>query len=106
MRQPNQENADYEVKVTSRTIFYLRNSGTQKYLQTRKNYAFNRSNCGRNCPILGQLEVSSSSVDDYYSKWRVSSGFLFDGKHEKLAKEREEIEWVKDFADDVVDSEL
>ena len=94
------------MRMTSRTIFYMRNSGTQRYLQTRKNYAFNRSNCGRNCPILGQLEVSSSSIDDYYSKWKVSSGFLFDGKDQKLEKEREEIEWIQDMTDDIIDSEL
>ena len=84
----------------------MRNNGTQKYLQTRKNYAFNRNNCGRNCPILGQLEVSSSSVDDYYSKWRVTSGFFFDGKENKLLKEKEEVQWVQDVANDFIDTDL
>ena len=51
--------------------------------------------------------MSSSSVDDYYSKWRVSSGFFFDGKENKLDKKREDIEWVQDLAtDEFMDSEL
>lgn len=56
---------------------------------------------------MGQLEVSSSSVDDYYSKWRISSGFFFDEKDEKLKQKREDVNWVQDVSDEeLFDSDL
>ena len=78
-----------------KSVFYLRNHETGKYMQTRKNYRFSYNNCGRNCPILGHLEVTTSGMDDYYAKWRVTSGFLFNGKDKNLGKEKPTVEWVR-----------
>lgn len=84
----------------------MRNQETEKYMQTRKNYKFNYSNCSRNCPILNHLEVTSSGVDDYYAKWRITSGFIFNGTNPDLLAEKENKEWVRNAAPEEFNEDL
>ena len=65
-------------------------------------------NCGRGCPIRGQLEISAQSYDDKFTKWKVHSGMFFDIKEKREKSEK----WVYESgetvegSDDIVDNEL
>lgn len=57
--------------------FNLRHQKNKSYLGTRSNYQYTYNNCGRQCPILGQLEVSGSPYPNQYTNWRIRSVFSF-----------------------------
>lgn len=74
---------------------------------TSRQFEFNINNCGRGCPIKGQLEVSAQSYDDKNTKWKVHSGLFFDIKDKKNKGEK----WVyengeTDDEEEVLDSDL
>jgi len=74
-------------KVECSGPFWLRNNpvnlqhvDTRAYLYARRSDQFNDRNC-RNCPIVGQLEVSCSRVgspsSDSYAQWQTNEGVFF-----------------------------
>ncbi|KRX07545.1 MIR motif [Pseudocohnilembus persalinus] len=75
------------------TQFYLRHKLTGKLLSTNKKYAFTERNCGRNCPIEGQLEVSSISSRNADSEWKIVGGVFFQRIHH-------DFEWEKSDSED------
>jgi len=54
----------------------LQHVNTQYYLFSSKKYAFTDENC-RNCPIIGQYEVSCNEKKVKGSMWKSSHGFYF-----------------------------
>lgn len=69
-----------------------------------KQYEFTTNNCGRGCPIKGQLEVSAQSYDNANTKWKVHSGVFFDIKDKKGGEEK----WIFEENEEptVVDEDL
>jgi len=57
--------------------FSLQHVATKHYLFTSKKSAFTDSNCGQNCPILGQFETSAASKKVKGARWISSHGFYF-----------------------------
>ena len=55
----------------------LRHLDTSTYLTTARTYVFNDRNCGRNCPIAQQLEVSAKTKTTRDTKWVAAEGFFF-----------------------------
>lgn len=53
--------------------FHLQNAVTKRYLFANRSYMYNVQNCGRNCPIEGQLEVSCDSYKASSTKWIITS---------------------------------
>lgn len=50
---------------------------TSKYLYTADKVKFTQSNCGQQCPIMGQTEVSVSQKRDSHTKWIAGQGVYF-----------------------------
>ncbi len=50
---------------------------TQKFLTTSSNHKFTHQNCGGNCPILDQTEVSAANRKDANAKWHTGQGVYF-----------------------------
>eukprot|EP00286_Rhodomonas_abbreviata_P023764 CAMPEP_0181293508 /NCGR_PEP_ID=MMETSP1101-20121128/3103_1 /TAXON_ID=46948 /ORGANISM="Rhodomonas abbreviata, Strain Caron Lab Isolate" /LENGTH=221 /DNA_ID=CAMNT_0023398101 /DNA_START=269 /DNA_END=934 /DNA_ORIENTATION=+ len=51
---------------------------TRAYLHTHTNYKFDQSNCGQNCPIGGQQEVTAyPQADDELNFWKTAEGIYF-----------------------------
>ncbi len=59
--------------LMGKTIFDFKHVITNRYLYTDKRYEFNNQNCGRDCPILGQLEVAADRYPTASTKWKVNS---------------------------------
>lgn len=53
---------------------------TKKFLTTSGTHKFNQQNCGGNCPILDQTEVSASNRKDANAKWASDQGIYFPSK--------------------------
>ena len=53
---------------------------TGKYLYTSTTARFNHQNCGSNCPILDQTEVSSSLKNDVKNRWTTGQGLYISAK--------------------------
>lgn len=53
---------------------------TKKYLSTAAAHRFTQQNCGGNCPIMDQTEVSAGSKRDGSSKWLTDQGLYFPTK--------------------------
>ena len=49
---------------------------TGKFLSTAGQFQFNQQNCGGQCPIMGQTEVSCAQKKDIRSKWQTGQGVL------------------------------
>jgi dolichyl-phosphate-mannose--protein O-mannosyl transferase len=58
----------------------LQHADTQKFLITSEAHKFNHQNCGGNCPILDQTEVSAASRKDANAKWQTDQGIYFPSK--------------------------
>ena len=52
------------------TIFYLRHAETEDYLYTDNQFTYTQENC-RNCPIIGQREVSAAERRDKFCEWQI-----------------------------------
>merc|ERR1719354_788167 len=55
----------------------LKHIETSHWLYTNAQVSFNRRNCGGNCPIMGQLEVSTGEKRKKGSLWKADQGVLF-----------------------------
>jgi dolichyl-phosphate-mannose--protein O-mannosyl transferase len=53
---------------------------TRKYLSTMDSFKFTPQNCGGQCPIMDQTEVSCSGKKDVYAKWIADQGVYFPSK--------------------------
>lgn len=53
---------------------------TNKYLTTSDAHKFTHQNCGGNCPILDQTEVSVAARKDVNAKWQTGQGIYFPNK--------------------------
>jgi dolichyl-phosphate-mannose--protein O-mannosyl transferase len=58
----------------------LRHADTGKVLVSSKASAFNQQNCGQQCPIMGQLEVSAANQIDKKAYWLTTQGVYFPPK--------------------------
>jgi hypothetical protein len=47
---------------------------TGKFLGSSKSTEFNQNTCGRNCPIMGHLEVFGRTSSDMYGDFYVDQG--------------------------------
>ncbi len=56
---------------------------TKKMLSTADGFKFNHQNCGGNCPIMDQTEVSASPRKDVSTKWFSDQGVYFPMKSDK-----------------------
>lgn len=59
--------------LVGKTIFDLKHIVTGRFLYTEAHFAFNERNCGHNCPIMGQLEVSCDRYSNQNTKWKINS---------------------------------
>ena len=62
--------------IDGRTLFYLKHLETAQYLYTDSNSMYDRYNC-RNCPIIGQAEISTHRSKNHYGLWKFVSGYFF-----------------------------
>ena len=62
--------------VKGSDVFHLKNVKKDAYLYGHNNYVYNRQNCGYQCPIMGNLEISADDDTGHFTKWRVHSGIL------------------------------
>lgn len=91
----------YKGLIISSTIFNLKNEKYRSYLFASKQYEFTTMNCGRGCPIKGQLEVSAQSYDDKNTKLKVHSGLFFDIKEKKGKSDK----WVYEEGEEAIEDE-
>ena len=63
-------------------VIELKHADTSKYLYTSTRAKFNQQNCGMQCPIAGQTEVSSaaSRSEPGTTKWQTTQGLYFPSK--------------------------
>lgn len=55
----------------------LKHADTGKFLTTSSSAMFNQHNCGGQCPIMSQTEVSASPKKDVRAKWATAQGVYF-----------------------------
>ena len=55
----------------------FRHVDTGKFLVTSSAHQFNQQNCGGNCPIMSQTEVSAGARKDSKAKWATGQGVYF-----------------------------
>lgn len=55
----------------------LRHVDTGKYLASTNRAVFNQQNCGGNCPIMSQQEVSCAARKDVNARWNTDQGVYF-----------------------------
>jgi len=55
----------------------LQHTDTKKYLMTHSQFMFDARNCGHQCPIMDQLEVSSTGRGSMSTRWRTDQGVFF-----------------------------
>lgn len=58
----------------------LKHVDTNKYLVTSAGAVFNQQNCGGNCPIMSQTEVSAAARKDGKAKWATDQGLYYPAK--------------------------
>ena len=76
------------VSKESTSNYWLRNQlvnfkhvDTGKYLYTGNNVQFNQQNCGHQCPIMGQTEVSAANKREAgKTQWQTTQGIFFPPK--------------------------
>jgi dolichyl-phosphate-mannose--protein O-mannosyl transferase len=64
---------------------------TRQYLSTTDSFRFNQQNCGGQCPIMDQTEVSTSKKKDVYAKWFTDQGVYFPSKQTTKHDEDDEL---------------
>lgn len=64
---------------------------TQKFLTTSSQHKFNHQNCGGNCPIMDQTEVSVSQRKDVNAKWQTDQGIYFPHKDARFEDDDDEL---------------
>eukprot|EP00286_Rhodomonas_abbreviata_P001387 CAMPEP_0181288322 /NCGR_PEP_ID=MMETSP1101-20121128/270_1 /TAXON_ID=46948 /ORGANISM="Rhodomonas abbreviata, Strain Caron Lab Isolate" /LENGTH=227 /DNA_ID=CAMNT_0023392435 /DNA_START=31 /DNA_END=714 /DNA_ORIENTATION=- len=59
---------------------HFRHADTNRYLVTSGRHVFNQQNCGHQCPIMGQTEVSAGGSKTSAGKWLTDQGVYFPSK--------------------------
>lgn len=68
----------------------LRHVDTNKFLHTTPTAKFDKQNCGGNCPIMGQLEVSTTGKrGDSKNVWFTDQGIYFPSANARATIDRE-----------------
>jgi hypothetical protein len=67
----------------------LVHADTGKLLYTADNFKFNQQNCGQQCPIMDQTEVSASSKRDAKARWYTGQGIYINPKYSKDSRDNE-----------------
>jgi hypothetical protein len=55
----------------------LKHADTGKFLTSASSAMFNQHNCGGQCPIMSQTEVSAGAKKDARAKWATAQGVYF-----------------------------
>ena len=76
--------------VVGATEFHLFNEALGNYVFASRSHIFNANNCGRNCPIMNELEVCAVRAKSSDTKWRVYNGVFFAHKEAAPASDK----WV------------
>lgn len=84
---PNQRDG---TPLVGGSIFTLRGEFTKSFISASHSYNFNHNNCGRGCPIMGQLEVFGLKHEAESNKWKVHFGLFSD--HE--GREPDTQKWI------------
>jgi hypothetical protein len=63
--------------LTGRSIFAIEHAETRRFLFADPGLQFDHRNCGQNCPILGQIEISCDDRNTAFTKWKIVSGVFF-----------------------------
>lgn len=71
---------------------YFVHADTGKYLSTSENFKFTQQNCGQQCPIMHQTEVSASPKRDIKAKWQTDQGVYFPDKNRAGKKNIDEFD--------------
>lgn len=80
------ENDSWEIKcdgwkydkevIRGSDIFHLKHVKKETWLYAHQNYFYHRGNCGYQCPIMNNLEISGDDDKGYFTKWKFHSGIL------------------------------
>jgi dolichyl-phosphate-mannose--protein O-mannosyl transferase len=62
--------------VTGNSQFYIKHQSSGQYLYTDKSSLYNDQNC-RNCPIIGQSEISTGPSKSAGALWQIVSGYFY-----------------------------
>ena len=65
------------ISLTGRIVFQIQHVDTKRYLFTEAGVDYNNRNCGNNCPIMGQVEISCDERFNANNKWRITSVIIF-----------------------------
>lgn len=68
----------------------FRHIDTGKFLYTNSAAQFNQQNCGVQCPIMGQTEVSAATRKDSKTNWVTTQGVYFTAKSDNNDQDDEE----------------
>jgi hypothetical protein len=60
----------------SKTVSLV-HADTGKFLSSAGSFKFTQQNCGQQCPIMDQTEVSAAPRNDPRSKWQTGQGVYF-----------------------------
>eukprot|EP01039_Chlorochromonas_danica_P006549 gene6549-7225_t len=78
---------NWQIQCDSRGEYWIRNEvislmhvDTKKYLSTSSSHRFNTANCGGNCPIMDQTEISAAGRKDANARWYTDQGVYFPPK--------------------------
>lgn len=73
------------------SVIQLKHVDTGKFLTSSESSEFNQGNCGGQCPIMGQREVSATSYKDKRTQWVSGQGLYFPGKLGGTSDEDDEL---------------
>ena len=77
--------------ITGKDLFFLKHAQSGCYLIGENSYRFNQQNCGRQCPIMNQLETScTTSRPQKTSLFKIDSGFFFPPRDEFMTDSQSE----------------
>jgi len=71
------ENQEKGSTVTGTMLFALQHVDTRRFLYAEAGLDYNQRNCGQQCPIMGQIEISCDDRNGPFAKWKISSGLIF-----------------------------
>lgn len=89
---------NWEVVCEAKESFWMRykpvafkHVDTSKYLFTSVAATFNQQNCGGNCPIMSQTEISAAARKDSKTLWNTDQGVYFPPKGKQVEDEDEDL---------------
>ena len=87
--------------ITGKDLFFLKHVDSGCYLISERTHSFTQANCGRQCPILNQLELSCiSAKPQKTSIFKMDSGFFFPPKDEDIEFDEEAEESASSWGSD------